>query len=124
MSHKLINVNGHLSLDVYYEIEGMPEQKHWNNKDTWTPTSVHLQLQTDRRFADTLPDSDELTTHGILGEPSPISGITVHGVKNKRKDGQPGKVPVSDHYYSHASLPDWLQAVVHETLTGLAARAR
>ena len=124
MTHKLINANGHLSLDVYYEVEGVPARRHWNNKDTWTPTTVHLQLNTEKRFGAFLPNSDELTTHSILGESSPISGLTVHGVKNKRSDGQPGKVPVNDHYYSGSRLPDWLQAIVVETLTGLAAGAR
>ena len=120
MSHKLISANGHLSLDVYYEIEGVPDQLHWNNKDKWRPTSVHLQLNTDKRFGASIPKSVDMTTLDILGESSPFSGITVHGVKIKRKDGLPGKSPTNVHYYSSYELPDWLQAIVHETLVGLA----
>lgn len=123
MSHKLINANGHLSLDVYYEVEGVPDQPHWNHKTMWRPQTVHLALNTDKRFGAALPDSDELTTQCILGESSPVSGIVVHGVKIN-KDGQVGKVPTNEHYYSSRGLPVWLDAIVKEVVLGLARAAR
>jgi hypothetical protein len=123
MSHKLVNANGHLSLDVYYEVEDAPEQKHWNNKSKWMPTTVHLKLTANRPFGPTLPVESDLTTSSILGETSPIQGITVHGVKIN-KDGKVGKVPVSDHYYSYVNLPDWIQAIANEMLAELAEGTR
>jgi hypothetical protein len=120
VTHKLINANGHISLDVYYEVEDIPEQKHWNNKSTWLPTTVHLKLTADKKFGAALPPASDLTTEEFLGQTSPVSGITVHGVKI-RQDGTVGKVPVSDHYYSSSRLPDWLDAIVREAILGLNA---
>jgi hypothetical protein len=119
MSHKLINANGHLSLDIYYEVEDVPDQEHWNGKDKWRPTSVHLQLSTAKRFR-LIPKPLDITTLEILGESLPVNGITVHGVKIKRKDGLPGKVPTTEHYYSQAMLPEWLRDIVSETLLEMA----
>lgn len=117
MTHKLITAKGKLRLDLYYEIEGIPDQRHWNNKHTWRPTHVHIVMTTDGVWG-SIPNANDLTVNSLLGDSHPLEGITVSGVKIN-KDGQAGKVPASEHYYSHASLPDWLQAIVSEAMLGL-----
>lgn len=117
-THKLTKSKGSLRLDAWYEVEGVEPMPHWNHKTKWLPTHVHVSLSIGKDFGPFLPSSNELTTENFLGENSPVQGINVHGVKIKQ-DGTPGLATVNEHYYSHASLPDWLDAIVKEILLGL-----
>jgi hypothetical protein len=118
VTHTRTKVRAHMALNVYYEVEGVDPLPHWH-KGTWLPTHVHLELDASEDFGERFPKPVDFNTLSLLGNPRPVSGITVHGVKIKQ-DGTPGEAKATEHYYGFQGLPPWLEEIVQEIIKGLA----
>lgn len=117
--HELVNINGVLELDAYYAINDVEDRAcpYTSKPHKYRPDTLHLTFKMAKSQM-SIQELRLLTAEALLGEGSPVNGADIIGNQLK-KDGNPGTLQKTEHFYSGDRLPDWGQEIVREFLVTL-----